>query len=172
MNKSKRKRFFSAIALCTVSAAMLMTTACGKPASDGRIAVICKTQGVSFWDDVKKGAEDAGEELGYDIDYYIASGDNDYASQIEYINEAIDNKVKAIVIAPNGNSELDEAFAKAENAGIKLINIKHLGLMLLGSRHLSISGLSNGLHRPSTLEGHRRWKQINTTMSHLSGCRI
>ncbi len=123
MNKSKRKRFLSAIALCTVSAAMLMTTACGKPASGGRIAVICKTQGVSFWDDVKKGAEDAGEELGYDIDYYIASGDNDYASQIEYINEAIDNKVKAIVIAPNGNSELDEAFEKAEKAGIKLINI-------------------------------------------------
>jgi hypothetical protein len=57
-----------------------------------------------------------------------------------------------------------------KHQGIKLINIKHLGLMLLGSRYLSISGLSNGLHRPSTLE--KRWKRINTTMSHLSGCRI
>jgi len=38
-----------------------------------------------------------------------------------------------------------------KHEGIKLINIKHLDLMLLGSRHLSISGLNNGLQRPSTL---------------------
>jgi hypothetical protein len=54
--------------------------------------------------------------------------------------------------------------------GIKLIKV--LGLMHLGSNYLSISGLCSGLHRSSTLEGHRRWKRINTTMSHLSRCRI
>jgi hypothetical protein len=59
-----------------------------------------------------------------------------------------------------------------KHQGIKLINIKHLGFMLLGFRYLSISGLSNGLHLPSPLEGLRRWKRIITTMSHLYGCRI
>jgi hypothetical protein len=68
-----------------------------------------------------------------------------------------------------------------KHQGIKLLNIKLLGLVHLGSRHLSISGLSSDLYQPitgapqrpnpSSLEGLRRWKKINTSMSHLSGCR-
>jgi len=61
------------------------------------------------------------------------------------------------------------------------INIKLLGLMLLGFRHLSISGLSSDLYHPITvatsrtnpgkLEGLRRWEKVNITVDHLSGCR-
>jgi hypothetical protein len=61
------------------------------------------------------------------------------------------------------------------------INIKPLRLMLLGFRHLSISCLSSDLYQPITaepsrtnpgkLEGLRRWKKVNTTVDHLSGCR-
>jgi hypothetical protein len=68
-----------------------------------------------------------------------------------------------------------------KHQGIKLLNIKLLGLVHLGSRHLSISGLSSDLYQqiivapqrpnPSSLEGLRRWKKINTSVSHLSGCR-
>jgi len=63
----------------------------------------------------------------------------------------------------------------------RAINIKPLGLMLLGFRHLSISGLSSDLYQPITgatsrtnpgkLEGPKRWKKVNTTVDHLSGCR-
>jgi ribose transport system substrate-binding protein len=125
MNKGK-KMILSSLALCTVSMSVLMTTSCGKPgggSTKGKIAVITKNKSVSFWDDVKKGSEAAGDELGYDIIYTAASGDNDFASQVEAINDAIKEDVDAIIIAPNGNAELDEAFKKADDAGIKIINI-------------------------------------------------
>lgn len=125
MNKMKRKSIFSKIAVCAVSMTMLASaTACGKPDNvGGKVAVICKNEKVSFWDEVKIGAQDCCDEMGYDMVYYCASGDNDYASQIEYINDAIDKGVKAIVIAPNDPSELNPAFAKATEKGIKIVNI-------------------------------------------------
>jgi hypothetical protein len=70
--------------------------------------------------------------------------------------------------------------------GIRLLIIKHQDIKLFGlkhhdTRHLRISGLSSDLYQPitvatprtntSSLEGLRRWKKINTTVSHLSGCR-
>ena len=103
MNEMKRKGIFRRLALCAVSLTMLASaTACGKPqSSSGKIAVICKNENVSFWDEVKTGANDCCEEMGYEMVYYCASGDNDFSSQIEYINDAINQNVKAIVIAPN-----------------------------------------------------------------------
>lgn len=129
MNRSTKSRIFRTFALCAVSAAMLLPGSCGKPKTEvKKIAVITK-QDISFWHDVKNGAEDAGDELGVAILYNEGSshdyptGDNDYATQIEYINNAINEKVDAIVIAPNGVTELNDALARADAAGIKIINI-------------------------------------------------
>lgn len=128
MKKAKAKRLAKCMALCLLSTSMVFSTGCGKSEEKKKIAVITK-QNISFWHDVKDGAEDAGEELGVDILYNeggtadYPQGDNDYATQIEYINHAISEKVDAIVIAPNDTTELNDALAKAENAGIKLINI-------------------------------------------------
>ena len=130
MNKEKRKGTFKAFAAGLLSAAMLVTSSsCGQkqtgPAetqSGGKIAVITKQQ-LSFWDDVKKGAQDAGDEFGYEIMYTVADGDNDYVSQIAAINDAINKKVDAIVIAPNSETELNEALTKAIDNGIKVVTI-------------------------------------------------
>ncbi|NLT09812.1 MAG: substrate-binding domain-containing protein [Ruminococcus sp.] len=123
MDKSTSKKLFRSVAVCALSATMLFSGSCGKPKEDKvTIAVITK-QDISFWGEVKKGAEDAGRELGCDIIYNVATSDNDYASQIEFINNAINDKVDAIVIAPNGNKELEDAYQRASDAGIKLINI-------------------------------------------------
>ena len=128
MNKKNRRGVFRAFTACTLSAFMLLSSGCGSssgnPNADegGTIYVIGKQQ-LSFWDDVKKGAEDAGEEFGYDIVYRVASGDNDYSSQEADIIDAIRKKAKAIVIAPNGKTELNDVLKQAEDSGIKLIYI-------------------------------------------------
>ena len=130
MNKNKGKGFFRALAACTVAAALVASVGCGKSdAAKGRggrpiekIAVITKQQ-LSFWDDVKKGAEDAGAELGYNIMYTVAEGDNDYVSQIDAIKNAMSAGAKAIVIAPNSDTDLNSVFKEAESRGIKIVNI-------------------------------------------------
>lgn len=125
MNK-KRKSILRKVAACTLSALMLASTGCGRPQGAGgpknKIAVIGKQQ-LSFWDDVRKGAEDAGNELGYEIIYTVAENDNDYTSQVADIKNAILQDAKAIVIAPNSKTELNSVFAEAEAKGIKIINI-------------------------------------------------
>lgn len=122
MNK-KRKSILRTLAACSLSAAMLVSSGCGKAGEPKqKIAVIGKQQ-LSFWDDVKKGAMDAGNELGYDIIYTVAENDNDYTSQVADIKNAILQDAKAIVIAPNSETELNDALAEAESKGIKIINI-------------------------------------------------
>ena len=95
MNKTKRKGIFNRLAVCAVSLTTLASaTACGKPANvGGKVAVICKNENVSFWDEVKTGATDCCDEMGYELLYYCASSDTDFASQVEYINDAIDKVV-------------------------------------------------------------------------------
>lgn len=127
MNRNKKKGVFRTVTACTLSAIMLLCSSCGGPPAGikqggGKIAVITK-QPIAFWDDVKAGAEDAGKELGYDIIYSVAEGDNDYATQIESIKNAIKEKVDAIVIAPNGRTELNEVLQEATDKGIKIIAI-------------------------------------------------
>lgn len=123
MNK-KRKSIFRRLAVCTLSAAMLLSAGCGnkRPGQREKIAVIGKQQ-LSFWDDVKKGAMDAGNELGYDIIYTVAENDNDYTSQVADIKNAMLQDAKAIVIAPNSETDLNDVLAEAEAKGIKIINI-------------------------------------------------
>ncbi len=123
MDKSTTKKLFRSVAACALSATMLFSGSCGKPKEDKKTIAVITKQDISFWGEVKKGAEDAGNELGIDIIYNVATSDNDYASQIEFINNAIKDKVDAIVIAPNGDAELNDAYQRASDAGIKLINI-------------------------------------------------
>ena len=125
MSKMKGKGILNRLAVCAVSLTMLASaTACGKPDDvGGKVAVICKNEKVSFWEEVKTGASDCCDEMGYEMLYYVASSDTDFASQIEYINDAIDKGVKAIIIAPNDQNELNEALKKATDKGIKIVNI-------------------------------------------------
>ncbi len=127
MNRNKKKGVFRTVTACTLSAIMLLCSSCGGPPAGvrqggGKIAVITK-QPIAFWDDVKLGAEDAGKELGYDIIYSVAEGDNDYATQIESIKTAMKENVGAIVIAPNGRTELNDVLQQAVDKGIKIIAI-------------------------------------------------
>ena len=123
MNKEKRKGFFKAVTACTLTAAMLLSGGCGKQKEEkSKIAVITK-QKLSFWSDVQMGAEDACNELGFELLYSVADGDNDYVSQEAAIQHAIKEHAAAIVIAPNGKTELNSAFEQAEKNGIKIINI-------------------------------------------------
>lgn len=129
MNKSRRKRIISSMALCAVSLTTLMSTGCGKSSDDKYTVAVITKQNISFWEDVKDGAEKAGDELKVKILYNEGSeksypvGDNDFSTQIEYIDYAIKEGVDAIVIAPNDTEKLNDAFARAADKGIEIINI-------------------------------------------------
>lgn len=91
--------------------------------SGGEIAVICKAQGVQFWDAVRLGAEDAGSEFGYTITYQATANDTELNEQIKMVEDAVSRDVSAIVIAPNDVEGLNVTLDKAASKGIPVITV-------------------------------------------------
>ncbi|HEX2419381.1 MAG TPA: sugar ABC transporter substrate-binding protein [Micromonosporaceae bacterium] len=93
----------------------------GEPASDLSFAVVSHGgAGDKFWDVVKSGAEQAGEDLGVEVSYQ-GSGDPNQQSQL--IDTAVSEKVDGIVVSMANPDALKEAIGKAVAAGIPVITI-------------------------------------------------
>ena len=76
--------------------------------------------GDTFWDVVKKGAEQAGKDLGVTVQYQ-SSGKPD--EQADMVNTAVANKVAGIVVSMANPDALADPIKKAVAAGIPVITI-------------------------------------------------
>ena len=119
MKKNKLIRLMT-VGVMTLS--FIFAGGCGEDQTEQHIAVICKSSD-EYWQSAKKGAEDAGEEMGIKITYN-ASEKEDVSEQIKYVNNAIAEKADVIVIAPvQDSNELAEVLKKAKSNNIDVIII-------------------------------------------------
>ena len=108
MKKLLNTLFVSALALAAASAAPAAM------AADKEIAVIVKTANSDFWQNVKKGANDGVAGLkGYTASFQGAASDTDLAGQVALVENAVNRKVAAIVLAPSDPDALIPAMKKA-----------------------------------------------------------
>jgi len=115
MNKLLSTLFAATLALAGSTAAM---------AADKEIAVIVKTANSDFWQNVKKGSNAAASELkGYTASFQGAASDTDLAGQVALVENAVNRKVAAIVLAPSDPDALIPAMKKAWEAKIPVILI-------------------------------------------------
>lgn len=97
---------------------------CSQPQSTNpKILVSPKGLVLSFWVSVKQGAEAAGKEFGADIIWKGPSLETDIAAQISIVEDNINKKVDAIVIAACDAEALIPVLQKADAAGIPVITI-------------------------------------------------
>src|ERR1044071_1453798 len=109
--------------LTALIASTLLFTASAASA-DKEIAVIVKTANSDFWQNVKKGANAAvGEIKGYTASFQGAASDTDLAGQVSLVENAVNRKVAAIVLAPSDPDALVPAMKKAFEARIPVIVI-------------------------------------------------
>ena len=109
--------------LTTVIASALLLAA-SIASADKEIAVIVKTASSDFWQNVKKGATAAAAELkGYTASFQGAASDTDLAGQVALVENAVNRKVAAIVLAPSDPDALIPAMKKAWEARIPVIVI-------------------------------------------------
>ena len=103
---------------------MLMLTGCSSSGQEptANIYVICKSSD-SYWDNVRAGAVEAGEEMNLRVIYEAPDTENDVAEQIRMIDDAIGAGANAIVIAPLDKDELNEALTRAKVADIPVLTI-------------------------------------------------
>jgi ribose transport system substrate-binding protein len=113
------KRLFQA-----VLASALALAGASAVAADKEIAVIVKTANSDFWQNVRKGATQSASELkGYTSSFQGAASDTDLAGQVALVENAVNRKVAAIVLAPSDPEALIPAIKKAWEAHIPVILI-------------------------------------------------
>lgn len=88
-----------------------------------RVGFVMKTLTNPFFIEMEKGARRAEKELNVELLVKTAAQETSIEQQIQIIEDLITTKVDAIVIAPGDSQRLVPVLKKAEDAGIKLVNI-------------------------------------------------
>lgn len=115
------KRTILVISLCLSITATAGLTACSRGTgtkSQKVIAVIPKGVSHSFWQTVKAGADAAGAELGVQINWKGPAQETDISGQINIVEDAINRRVDAIVLAPSHGDSLVPMVERAQREGI------------------------------------------------------
>jgi simple sugar transport system substrate-binding protein len=132
------KRLFPAVVVLVLAlAAMAFATGCGDDDDDGggtgtddvsltqggdlKIAVITHGAGDSFWAVAKRGAEQAGKDMGVDVQYSESA--NDPQKQAQLIDAAVTDKVDGIAVSAPNPDALRDPLKKAVDAGIPVITL-------------------------------------------------
>lgn len=87
------------------------------------IALVMKTLTNPFFAQMEQGARQAESELGVQLLVQTAAQETSIEQQIGIIDNLIQKKVQAIVIAPGDSIELIPILKKAQDAGIVIVNI-------------------------------------------------
>jgi simple sugar transport system substrate-binding protein len=85
------------------------------------IAVITHGEGDTFWSVAKKGAEQAGKDMGVTVKYSESA--NDPQRQAQLVNTAITEKVNGIAVSVPNADALRDPLKKAVDAGIPVITL-------------------------------------------------
>jgi ribose transport system substrate-binding protein len=88
-----------------------------------RITLIMKTLTNPFFVEMERGARKAQQETHIDLQVKTATQETSIEQQILLVDDAIKAKSRAIVIAPGDSTRLVPALKKAQDAGIRIVNI-------------------------------------------------
>ncbi len=109
---------------CSLAFLLIALFLCTPAFADGpTVLVIPKGERVQYWKWVRKGAVQAGEERGVSIIFRGPRTSDDYRAQLGIIQQAIDDRVDAIVIAPSHSSISTDLLEKAHHQGIHVVII-------------------------------------------------
>ena len=116
------KRFFSLFLVgCMVFSLFLGCTKRNETENPYRIAVITMMQGGEFWGALKNGARNARAETGTVLEFFAPINESDYDGQIACIQQAVDQKFDALVLAPSHPIYLSPVVEQAQAKGIKIV---------------------------------------------------
>ena len=103
---------------------LLALTGCGNSIQEpsASIFVICKSND-GYWDNVKAGALEAGEEMNLRVIYEAPETESEIDTQIQMIDSAIAAGADAIVLAPLDKDLLNDALGRCKAADVPVLTI-------------------------------------------------
>lgn len=85
------------------------------------VALVVKTLNHPFFIDMQRGAEEAAKAAGVELIVQAAEREIDVERQMQIIENLIQRKVSALVVAPSGSREIVPVVVKANRAGIPVL---------------------------------------------------
>jgi len=105
--------------VATVAPAVATTPKAHAP----KVALIMKSMTNPFFIEMEKGARRAEREAGIELQVVATSQETAIEQQIQLVEDQIKRKVDAIIITPNDPQRIVPALKRAQDAGIKVVNI-------------------------------------------------
>jgi ribose transport system substrate-binding protein len=93
------------------------TTTTGKPT----VAFVLKTLNHPFFVDMRRGAQEAADRLGVNLQVQAAEREVDVEKQMQIVENLIQTGIQALCITPSGSREIVSALVKARNAKVPII---------------------------------------------------
>lgn len=110
---------FRFVSILLIAITLLFAASCNRQ-SDGKRVITVIPKGVShfFWQSVHAGADAAAKETGIEIVWKGPAQETDYTAQINIVEDAINQRVSGIVLAPSHNEALVPIVERARREGI------------------------------------------------------
>src|SRR6202165_3489804 len=93
------------------------TTSTSKPT----VALVLKTLNHPFFVDMRRGAQEAADRLGVNLQVQAAEREIDVEKQMQIVENMIQTGIQALCITPSGSREIVSALVKAKNARVPIV---------------------------------------------------
>jgi ribose transport system substrate-binding protein len=85
------------------------------------VALVLKTLNHPFFVDMRRGAQEAADRLGVQLQVQAAEREIDVEKQMQIVENLIQTGIDVLCITPSGSREIISALVKAKNAGVPVI---------------------------------------------------
>jgi ribose transport system substrate-binding protein len=112
--------------LALILVAAVLSASCNRgPATTNSdkptVALVLKTLNHPFFVDMRRGAQEAADRLGVNLQVQAAEREIDVEKQMQIVENMIQTGIQALVITPSGSREIVAALVKAKNAKVPII---------------------------------------------------
>jgi len=117
------KNYYRLTAIVLVIMLIIPLWGCYQEEFPGRptVALVVKTLNNPFFNDMQAGAEDMARELELNLIVQAAEREIDVEQQVQIVENLIQRRVDAIMLAPSGSREVIPVIARANRAGIPVL---------------------------------------------------
>ncbi len=115
------KKIFGGFCLALLFIHLLFSGEAGVAGSEKNIGVILLTKEHQFFREMEEGL--AGLARQYNLKVQIAFAEYDHSRQVEIMNDFIDKKVDALILAPCDSKAIGDAILKANTVGIPVFTV-------------------------------------------------
>src|SRR5215210_6929029 len=86
-----------------------------------RVALVLKTLNHPFFVDMRRGAQEAADRLGVQLQVQAAEREIDVEKQMQIVENLVQTGIKVLCITPSGSREIVSALVKARDAGVPIV---------------------------------------------------